>query len=205
MREELEVGHVWHYCVRNFRGFRHGIEIQPEIAFRRSIHCTCKRQSAAVIVQGRNILSHCTGDDDVEVFRVRPNFSNNPLPILPRALPGDEVGEFRVGFQDMSDAISDGRVGDFGAESSGPDVVSKLVPIEMEESYRSEKAGGEDGAEPEDLFALVEAAEHLGVHALEGVGAEDCFVRAGVHVVRVVRASLEVLAFVVACEDRASQ
>ena len=138
MRKELEVSHVGHYGVGDFRGFGHGVEIESEIALRRRIHCTCKWQSTAVVVQSWNVLSHCTGDDDIEVLCVRPNSSDNPLPVVLGALAGDEVGEFWVWFQDTCYTISNRRVSDFGAESSGSDVMCELVPVELEESYGSE-------------------------------------------------------------------
>lgn len=50
-------------------------------------------------------------------------------------------------------------------------------------------------------MAVVEAAEHLCVHALEGVLTKNGFYGAAVNVVGVERFVLEVVTFVVACED----
>lgn len=55
------------------------------------------------------------------------------------------------------------------------------------------------------MVALKETAEHLGVHALERVGAENGLVGARVDIVRVVRAGLEVLALVVTGENGSGQ
>lgn len=77
----------------------------------------------------------------------------------------------------------------------------QLSPVHLEESDCAEETGGEDGAHAEDLAAHDEAAEHLGVHALEGVAAEDCFVRAGVDVVGVVWSGFELVALVVTGEN----
>lgn len=72
------------------------------------------------------------------------------------------------------------------------------MPVELKKSNGSKEARGEDGADTEDIVAVEEAAEHLGVHGLEGVGTENGGVWAGVDVVRVERSVSEVLAFVVA-------
>lgn len=72
VRQELEIGHVWHYGVGNFGRFAHRVEIESEIAFGGSIHSASHRQAAAVVLQGRNILSHCSGYDHVQVFGVWP-------------------------------------------------------------------------------------------------------------------------------------
>ena len=72
--------------------------------------------------------------------------------------------------------------------------------MDLQEPDSAEKAGGEDGADAENLFPLVEPAEHLNVHALEGVGAEDGFSGARDDVVGVKGARAEVVALVVAGE-----
>jgi len=62
----------------------------------------------------------------------------------------------------------------------------------LEEADGPYEAGGEDGADTEDLLVLAKAAEELGVHALVGVRAEDGLVGAGVVGVRVVGSVFEV-------------
>lgn len=51
-------------------------------------------------------------------------------------------------------------------------------------------------------MAHQETTQHLSIHALGRVRAEDGFVGASVDVVRIVRSSLEVVAFVVTGENR---
>lgn len=90
-------------------------------------------------------------------------------------------------------------VGDLGIQSSSTNVVAEEVEVLFQEADGTDEAGGEDGADAEDVGAVVEAAEELGVHALVGVGTEDGFVGAGVVGVWVEWAVLEMGAFVVAC------
>ena len=86
------------------------------------------------------------------------------------------------------------------AERGGLDVGGELLPVELEEANRALEARGEHGADAEHLVALAQAAHHLRVHALEGVRGKDGRRRAGVVVVGVVGAVLELLALVVAGE-----
>jgi len=78
--------------------------------------------------------------------------------------------------------------------------VGQLGPVELEEADGSKKARGENGADSENLMAHDEAAQHLRVHALEGIGAEDCFIGACIQVVWVVGSVFELLALVVASQ-----
>jgi len=73
-----------------------------------------------------------------------------------------------------------------------------LIPIELQESYGSEKARGENSSYTENLMAHDKATQHLSVHALEGIRAKDGLVGAGKDVVRVKWSFLELLAVVVA-------
>lgn len=71
----------------------------------------------------------------------------------------------------------------------------------LKEADGPDEAGGEDGADAEDLLVLAEATEELGVHALVRVRAEDSLVWAGVVGVGIIRSVFEVGAFVVAGEN----
>lgn len=201
MWQELEIRHVWHDRVGDLRRRAHGVEVEAEITFRRSVHRARLGQSAAVIIESRNVLRHCTGNNHIQVFGVGPNPGDNPLPVILAAFSDDKISELRVGFKNPGHTLTDCWIGDFGADRPGPDVIRQLLPVQLEEADGAEEAGGEDRSDTEDLVAVVEAAQHLSVHALEGVGAEDGLIGAGVHVVRVVGSGLEVFAFVVACEN----
>nr|GMC64107.1 Os01g0764850 [Ipomoea batatas] len=157
------------------RGRRHGLQVEPEVAFRGCIHGTSLGQTTTVIVKSGYILCHCTRNNNVKIFGVGPNPLNNPFPILTFTLSGDELSQLRVGPQDLSNAIPDGNKPD-----------------------RTEEAGGEHGADTENFVAHQQATNHLSIHALEGVDAEDWLVRACVNVVGIVRSVLELLAVVVA-------
>lgn len=71
----------------------------------------------------------------------------------------------------------------------------------LEKANGSDKSGGENRTDSEDLIVLAKATEQLGVHALVGVRAENGLIWAGVVCVRVIRPLLEMRAFVIASED----
>lgn len=195
--EELEVGHGGDEGVGDIAGLAQGVEVDAEVALGRGIHCADKRQTVAVIIESGNVLRHGPSNDDINVFGVRPEAGDDPLPQLLPAFRLHEVGELGVGLEDPHDGVPDGEVGDEGVESPGADVVAEEGPVLLQEADGSDEAGGEDGADAEDFVVLAEAAEHLGVHALVGVGAENGLVGAGVVGVGIVRPLLEVGAFVI--------
>jgi hypothetical protein len=203
VRQQLEVAHVGHDGVGHLRRVAHGPEVQPEVALGGGVHGARHGQPAAVVPQRRDVLRHGARHDHVQVLGVGPHPGDDALPAVLGALDLHEVGEAPVRREHLGDGRPDGRLGDPGAEGARPDVVRELLPVELQEADGAEQAGGEDGADAEHLGAGEQAAQHLRVHGLERVGAEDGGGGARVHVVGVVRAVLEVVALVVAGQHRA--
>ncbi|CAD5169561.1 unnamed protein product, partial [Musa acuminata subsp. malaccensis] len=201
--EELEVGHVRHDGVGDLAGLAHGAEVEAEVALGGGVHGARHRQAAAVVLEGGNVLRHGARHDHVEVHGVGPDPGDDTRPVPGGALRHDELREAGIGLEDLSHGVTDRGVGDLRAKGAGGDVVGELLPVELQETDGTEEAGGEDGADAEDGQAVEESAEHLGVHALEGVGAEDGGGGAGVDVVGVEGAGAEVLALVVTGENGA--
>lgn len=205
-RYKLEVPHIRHHRIRNLVGPAHGPQIQPKITLRRGVHRAGHRQPAAVVLKRRNVLRHRPRNDHVEVFSIGPDSGHDPRPISRSAFSGQELGEVRVRPEEGGDGGADGRVGDVGGgERAAGDVGGEGAVVELEEADGAEEAGGEDGADAEDVEAVDEAGEHLGVHALAGVGAENGGGGARVVAVGVEGAAAEVVAVVVAGQDRAGR
>lgn len=118
MRHELEVSHVGHDGVGNLGGLAYRFEVQTEIALRGSVHGARLRQPTAEEIERGNVLSHCTCHYHVQVFGVGPDSWDYAFPVLSRTLLHDEVGEFRVGFENFGHAFSDADVCDFRAQCS---------------------------------------------------------------------------------------
>ena len=64
--------------------------------------------------------------------------------------------------------------------------------MDLEKLDDPKKTKGKRATDPVNLSALVEAPEHLGVHAVERVNAKNGLVGAGVYITRVARSGLEV-------------
>ncbi|GER53356.1 quaternary ammonium compound-resistance protein [Striga asiatica] len=176
----LTVAHGGDEGVGDFAGLAERVEIHSKVALGGGVHGADEGEAAArVKLECRDVLGHGPGYYNVHVFRIWPDAGDYPLPRVPAtALGFHEGGEIRVGFEDPGHGFPDRRVG-------------------------YERVDGSDGADAEDFEALAEAAEHLGVHALVGVWAEDGLVGGGVVGVRVEGAVFEVGGFVVAGEDGA--
>lgn len=127
------------------------------------------------------------------------------MPRIFATLDLNEICQFWIRFEDVNYGFSDQRVGDLGVDGPGSNIAAERGPMLLEEPDCANEAGGENCADPEDFLVLAEAAEELGIHALVGVRAEDGLVWAGVVCVRVIGPFFEVGAFVIACENGASQ
>ncbi|KAB8083654.1 hypothetical protein EE612_005928, partial [Oryza sativa] len=203
VRHQLEVAHVGHDGVRHLRRVAHGAQVEAEVALGRRVHGARHGEPTAVELERGDVLRHGARDDHVEVLGVGPHPGDDPLPLVLPALGLHERGELGVGRREhLRHGVADGRLRHLGAQRPGPDVVGQLPPVELEEADGAEEARGEDGADAEHLGARHEAAQHLRVHGLERVGAQDGRRRARVHVVGVEGAVLEVVALVVAGQHR---
>jgi len=199
VRKQLEVAHVGHDGVGHLRRVAHGAEVQAEVALGRRVHGARHGEAAAVVLERRDVLRHGARHDHVQVLGVGPHPGDDALPVVLAALGLHEVGQAGVRLrQHLGHGVPDGGLHDPGAQGARAEVVRELLPVELQEADGAEQAGREDGADAEHLGARHQAAQHLRVHGLEGVGAEDGGGGAGVHVVGVVGAVLEVVALVVA-------
>ncbi|GER36367.1 enoyl-CoA hydratase/isomerase [Striga asiatica] len=133
--QELEVGDEWHESVGDLRSFARGVKVDAEVGLGGCVSHGNYREPATVVVESRDVLSHGSGGDGPEIFRVGPDSRDYSFPVVVvRALRSDGVRQFWVGFVISSGHVSADRlVGDSRVEGPGSYVVGELLPVGVEE------------------------------------------------------------------------